>query len=104
MSIIKFILKVIAAFIIIIFVLSILLAMAMPSPEEVDQAVTDIEVQVAEDAEAQFKMVRASGTLIDQCVQAGLVAAAWLQAQDAGKYDQWKDVEERACANAGVPR
>lgn len=104
MSIIKFILKVIAAFVIVIILIGILIASAVPSPQEVDQAVDDIYLKVAEDAEAQYDMVKVSGTAIDKCVQAGMVAAAWLQAQDSGKYDQWKDVEERACANAGVPR
>lgn len=104
MSIIKFIIKVIAGFIIIVWLIGIIIAMAMPSPQEVDQAVDDIYVKVAEDAESQYFMVQKSGSLIDRCVQAGLVAAAWLQAQDSGKYDKWKDVEQHACVNAGVPR
>jgi len=108
MPIIKFILKVIAGFFIIIFIIGILVAVSAPSPEELtnqsNEFMDTIELHVAEEAEAQYQMVQRSGTIIDMCVQAGMVAAAWLQAKDAGKYDFWKEIEAKTCANAGVPR
>jgi hypothetical protein len=108
MPIIKFILKVIAGFFIVIFTIGILIAVSAPSPEAItDQSaelMDTIELHVAEEAEAQYQMVQRSGTVIDMCMQAGMVAAAWLQARDAAKYDFWKDIEAKTCANAGVPR
>ena len=76
-----------------------------PSLEERAQAsLDDIEARVAGEAVARYNMVRASGTLIDACVHAGFVAAAYLQAQDAANYERWKQTERSDCAAAGVPR
>ena len=65
---------------------------------------SSVEKQVAEDAEAQYKIVRSSGGAVDRCVQAGLVAAAWLQAKDSDRYEQWKRTEINECRAAGVPK
>lgn len=104
MSIIKFIIKVIAGFLIVVFTLMLIIAALAPSPEEVSNAIDDIKVKVATDAETRYEMAKSSGTLIDQCVQAGAVAAAWMQAHDDEKYASWKQVELADCKRAGVPR
>lgn len=105
MPIIKFIIKVVAGFFVVLVAIILLIAASMPSPEEVDQAVDDIKFKVAEDAETQYEMVyRISGTPIDRCVQAGFVAAAWLQAQNEERYSLWKNIELTACELAGMPR
>jgi hypothetical protein len=104
MSIIKFIAKVVAGFFIILFVIALLIGLAMPSPEEVDKVMEDIETQVAQDAEEQFRISERVGSSIDRCVQAGFVAAAWLQANNEAKYQEWKQVEYTQCNRAGVPR
>lgn len=62
-----------------------------------------IELQVAVDAENQYGIVaRNGGSAIDRCVQAGMVTAAWLQANNDGKYEDWKKIETRDCRAAGL--
>ena len=72
--------------------------------KEAAQTMKTIEQQVAADYEAQYNITQQSGTAIDQCVQAGMVAAAYLQAKDQSSYARWKGVERRDCDAAGVPR
>lgn len=64
----------------------------------------EIHDQVAADAEAQYRLAAKHGNAIDKCVQAGLVAAAYLQAKNEDKYRHWKVIEDLSCINAGVPR
>lgn len=64
----------------------------------------DVHQQVVNDAEEQYRMVERSGTAIDKCVRAGLVAEAHLQAKDESSYRTWKAIENLNCANAGVSR
>lgn len=68
-----------------------------------EEALRDIENQVAEDAVAQYEMVDRHGSAIDRCVQAGLVSAAYLQAKNEEQYQFWKTIENLNCANAGMP-
>jgi hypothetical protein len=35
-------------------------------------------------------------------VQAGIVSAAFLQAQDETNYQKWKTIEKNDCARAGI--
>lgn len=71
---------------------------------DAQRMVDDIERKVAGDAVAQYNIVRQSGSAIDLCVQAGLVSAAMLQAQDEAGYAEWKAVERRDCGEAGLAR
>lgn len=64
----------------------------------------DIHNQVAQDAVKQFGIASQSGNAMDVCVQAGLVKAAYLQAQNAKEYASWVDVEKNSCKRAGLPR
>lgn len=65
----------------------------------------DIHKQVAEDAVSQYNIAKSSGgDKIDICVQAGLVSAAYLQAQDSLNYSKWKAIEKNDCLAAGLPR
>jgi hypothetical protein len=62
-----------------------------------------ITVQVAQDAERQYRIVaEGGGRAMDRCVQAGIVAASWLQANAAGRYQEWKEIERRDCRAAGI--
>lgn len=63
-----------------------------------------IEMQVAEDAVKQYDIAKTSGSAMDRCVQAGFVAAAYLQAKDDANYKVWKQTESDECGAAGVPR
>ena len=64
----------------------------------------DLTNQVASDFEQQYRIARQSGSAIDRCVHAGIVAAAYLQAKDDASYARWKATESADCAAAGVPR
>ena len=63
-----------------------------------------IHNQVAADAVKQYEIASRSGNKIDQCVHAGLVAAAYLQTQKESEYKTWKINEVNDCRRAGVPR
>ena len=57
---------------------------------------------VSKDFEDQYNMAKVSGTKIDICVRAGLVAEGYLQAKDQTKYARWKSIQKRDCAAAGM--
>jgi hypothetical protein len=64
----------------------------------------NIERQVADDSVKQYEIAKTSGSAVDRCVQAGIVAAAYLQAKDDAEYKHWKQTEGSDCESAGVPR
>jgi hypothetical protein len=63
--------------------------------KQADRNLKEMQVKVAEDAERQFVIALEAGQKGDACVQAGLAAAAWLQAGDKEKYAKWKEIEEK---------
>lgn len=63
-----------------------------------------IENMVANDAVKQYDIAKNQGDKIQICVQAGLVSASYLQAQDETNYRKWKDIESQDCARAGMPK
>ena len=73
-------------------------------PQLSSDALKPFQEQVANDFEVQYAAVVQSGTLIDRCVRAGLVAEGYLQAANNQKYMEWKGVETADCKAAGVPR
>jgi hypothetical protein len=62
-----------------------------------------IENQVALDAEKQYEIAKNGGDKIQTYVQAGLVATAYLQANDQANYNKWKAIEKQEAQNAGLP-
>jgi hypothetical protein len=64
----------------------------------------EIEQKVATDSVTEYGIAKRNGNSMDACVQAGLVAAAFLQAKDEASYRQWKDTETADCKVAGVPQ
>ena len=72
--------------------------------EAVAATMTDIRAKVANDAVAQYGIAKRQGDLMQTCVQAGFVSAAYLQARDETQYGQWKATEKEDCAKAGVAR
>lgn len=62
-----------------------------------------IERQVADDAVAQYKIAKDTGSDMDACVHAGLVKAAFVQAKDEDNAAQWRVTELLDCRRAGVP-
>jgi hypothetical protein len=103
MKLIQFILWTIIAVITVLFTLAVLIGMALPSEEELQQSVDDLYAQTAFDAEQQYQMVRAGGNLIEMCVHAGLVAAAYVQANDEANYQKWNVIRAQDCNKAGMP-
>lgn len=62
-----------------------------------------IENKVASDAVDQYRIAEREGDKMQICAQAGMVAAAFLQAKNESEYDQWKATEHAKCKLAGVP-
>ena len=60
--------------------------------------------QVSADAVKQYDIAKRSGSAMDACVHAGMVAAAYLQAKDEPNYQRWKSTESSDCTTAGLPR
>jgi hypothetical protein len=74
---------------------------APPPPADPLKQIHD---KVAVDAEIQYGIAQRNGSAMDRCVQAGLAAAAQLQAKNEAAYATWKKVEAVDCSEAGVPR
>jgi len=60
--------------------------------------------KVSSDAVAQYGIAKRNGNAMDACVQAGIVAAAFLQSKDEANYAKWKATEKDDCKLAGLSR
>ena len=61
--------------------------------------------QVANVFEKQYFIAKRNGaSTVDICVQASLVSAGYLQAQDENNYSKWKLIEKQDCLAAGVSK
>jgi flagellar basal body-associated protein FliL len=96
--------KIIKILFVIFIVLFLIGSFAASIPQTASQAIKPYQEQVAIDFEAQYAAVVESGTAIDRCIRAGLVAEGYLQAANTEKYKEWKQVEKADCKAAGVPR
>lgn len=63
-----------------------------------------VQRQTAEQVRQHYFIVASSGTPMDVCVQAGIVAAAYLQANDQDNYSLWVQTREDDCNRAGRSR
>ena len=63
-----------------------------------------IENSVAKDAVNQYEISRKGGDKAEICAYAGLVVAAFNQAQDEQNYLSWKEIERKDCEDAGMPK
>lgn len=70
--------------------------------ELANQELQKIENQVAADAVKQYEIAKKNGSATDAYVQAGMVAAAFLQANDEENYKKWKKIEQEEAKNAGL--
>lgn len=52
------------------------------------------------DARDRYTIAKRGGTAMDACVQAGVVAAALLQAKRGDEYARWKAVQQADCQRA----
>lgn len=64
----------------------------------------DVYKQVSADSVQQYEIAKRQGDPMQTCVQAGFVAAAFLQEKNEGSYQQWKATEKSDCAKAGLNR
>lgn len=63
----------------------------------------DINSQVAADSVKQYEISKRNGNLVETCVQAGMVVAAYLQAKDEAQHKSWQQVQAADCKKAGMP-
>ncbi len=78
---------------------------AMPACDQIaDDQLQAINDKVAADTVEQYNIAKTSGgSSIDLCVQAGMVAAAFLQAKNDTEYSRWKMQQDSDCRVAKVP-
>lgn len=69
---------------------------------EIASEMQDIRNQVAVDAIEEYQIARRQGDLMQICVKAGEVSAAYLQAQNELSHKQWKKTEDEDCKRAGL--
>lgn len=65
--------------------------------EQVARDINKMEMQVAEDAIAQYEIAKRHGNKIDICLAAKFVAVAFLQAENEARYKNWKITEGLYC-------
>lgn len=70
--------------------------------EQAQKEISKIELQVALDAEKEYGIAKRNGSVMDVYVQAGFVAAAYLQANDEDNYKKWKTIEKKEAKNVGL--
>lgn len=68
----------------------------------VSRDLKSINEKVVSDTLKQYEIAKMQGDKMQICVQAGLVAAAYLQAQNATQYNVWKEIEKGTCQKAGL--
>lgn len=61
-----------------------------------------IKNSVASDAVKQYEIAKQQGDKNQICLEASMVSAAYLQAQDQENYNKWKAIEKNDCKNAGL--
>ena len=66
------------------------------------KSMRQIEQQVAEDAVDHYEIAKRSGNQTDAYVQAGIVAASYLQANDEYNYKKWKRIQASEAARADL--
>ena len=70
--------------------------------EQAQKDINNISSQVARDAEKQYEIAKNNGEDMDAYVQAGMVSAAYLQANDEANYKKWKEIEKAAGKKIGL--
>ena len=65
--------------------------------QQTAQDLKKISDKVASDSVQEYNIAKRQGDIMQICVQAGLVSAAFLQAQDEINYQKWKKIEKDDC-------
>lgn len=93
-------LKIIIGVVVLIIALSFIFGGGVE--EQAKKELDKIENQVATDAVKQYEIAKKNGSAMDAYVQAGIVAAAYLQTNDEENYKKWKKIEEEEAKNVGL--
>jgi hypothetical protein len=72
-------------------------AVAKEAPAAAAQVHDQLAWRVVNDSIQQYEIAARSGTKVDACVHAGLVAAAAIQAKDEDLFRKWKEIERYEC-------
>lgn len=80
-----------------IIAIGILWAVVMGLEMHFENKRVDIYEQVAADAVKKYNIVKQAGVHSKICLHARIVTAAYLEANDDAKYQQWKAIEEDEC-------
>jgi hypothetical protein len=76
----------------------------IPAASGPEDPMQSIHNKVAQDAIDQYEIVKRNANLVNTCVHAGFVAAAYLQAKDEPNYQKWRSIEVSDCQSAGINR
>jgi DNA-directed RNA polymerase subunit M/transcription elongation factor TFIIS len=71
--------------------------------QQAAQELRRIERDVAADSVKEYEIAKRNGSAMDAYVHAGMVCAAYLQANDEANYPKWKSVERAEGVRAGMP-
>lgn len=86
----------------IIIIVAVIMGVYYFSGGGIEQQTASLYSKVATDQEESYRIAKESGTAIDAYVQAGIVAAAYLQAKDEVNYKKWKAIEKEEAKLAGM--
>lgn len=70
--------------------------------QEAIESVDRTAETLAEDYTKQYEIAKRGGDKMDICVQAGLVAAFYLEAKEESQYTAWKAIQKKDCRRAGL--
>ena len=70
--------------------------------QQAAQELRRIERDVAADSVKEYEIAKRSGSAMDAYVHAGMVCAAYLQANDETNYRKWKKIEREEGIRAGM--
>ena len=70
--------------------------------EPPDQYKKNVQEQLIVNTIEQYKIDKKSGSLMEICVQAGIVAGAYKSILDEENYKKWKAIERDDCSKVGV--
>jgi hypothetical protein len=87
-----------------VIVLIVIGALSGGKDELVKEEMQKIENQVAEDAVKQYNIAKENGNAMDAYVQAGMVKAAYLQANDTENFKKWTAIEAEESKNVGLTK
>ena len=68
----------------------------------VQRPVDDIHKRVLPEVLDQYNITKRNGSLIEICLHAGMVSAAYLRGNDEANYTKWKATEIADCKAAGM--